>query len=65
MTPVQKIILIAFLVVGGLCLIVGFSLMHHIGGFLRTVEEEREQEQFEPPPEQDTPDDAPSQGQNT
>lgn len=45
MTLAQKVILIALLAVGGLCLIVGFTLMHHIGGFLRTVEEEaREQE---------------------
>jgi len=44
-TVTQKIILIALLAVGALCLIVGFTLMHHIGGFLRTVEEEaREQE---------------------
>lgn len=41
MTLTQKIILIALLVVGGLCLIVGFTLMHYIGGFLRTVEEEK------------------------
>ena len=46
MTVTQKVILFALLVVGGLCLIVGFTLMHYIGGFLRTVEEEaREQEQ--------------------
>ena len=45
MTVQQKVILIALLVLGALCLIVGFTLMHHIGGFLRTVEEEaREQE---------------------
>ena len=44
MTLTQKIILIALLVVGGLCLIVGFTLMHYIGGFLRTVEEEKGQE---------------------
>lgn len=44
MTLTQKIILIALLVVGGLCLIVGFTLMHYIGGFLRTVEEEKTQE---------------------
>ena len=45
MTTAQKIILIALLVVGGICLLVGFALMHHIGGFLRTVEEEaREQD---------------------
>ena len=45
MTLTQKIILIALLVLGGLCLIVGFTLMHYIGGFLRTVEEEKEQEE--------------------
>lgn len=39
-----KIILIALLVLGGLCLIVGFTLTHYIGGFLRTVEEEKERE---------------------
>ena len=45
MTVAQKVILIALLVLGALCLIVGFTLMHHIGGFLQTVEEEaREQE---------------------
>ena len=32
---------------GGLCLIVGFTLMHYIGGFLRTVEEEKTQEEEE------------------
>ena len=48
MTLTQKIILIALLVVGGLCLIVGFTLMHYIGGFLRTVEEEKTQEEEEP-----------------
>ena len=31
-TMTQKIVLIALLVLGGLCLIVGFTLMHHIGG---------------------------------
>ena len=44
MTLTQNIILIALLVLGGLCLIVGFTLMHYIGGFLRTVEEEKSQE---------------------
>lgn len=42
MTLTQKIILIALLVLGGICLIVGFTLMHYIGGFLNTVEEEKE-----------------------
>ena len=44
MTLTQKIILIVLLVIGGLCLIVGFTLMHYIGGFLRTVEEEKARE---------------------
>ena len=44
MALTQKIILIALLVVGGLFLIVGITLTHHIGGFLRTVEEEKERE---------------------
>ena len=44
MTLTLKIILIALLVLGGLCLIVGFTLTHYIGGFLRTVEEEKERE---------------------
>lgn len=48
MTLTQKIVLIALLVLGGLCLIVGFTLMHYIGGFLRTVEEEKTQEEEEP-----------------
>lgn len=47
MTLTQKIVLIALLVLGGLCLIVGFTLMHYIGGFLRTVEEEKTQEDEE------------------
>ncbi len=47
-TMTQKIVLIALLVLGGLCLIVGFTLMHHIGGFLHTVEEEaRERDEEE------------------
>ena len=45
LTLTQKIVLIALLVLGGLCLIVGFTLMHYIGGFLRTVEEEKEQDE--------------------
>ena len=45
MTLTQKIILIALLVLGGICLIVGFTLMHYIGGFLHTVEEEKEREE--------------------
>ncbi len=42
MTLTQKIILIALLVLGALCLIVGLTLSHYIGGFMRTVEEEAE-----------------------
>ena len=45
MTLTQKMIIIALLVLGGLCLIVGFTLMHYIGGFLRTVEEEKDREE--------------------
>ena len=45
MTLTQKVILFALLAVGGLCLIIGLTLMHHIGGFLRTVEEEAREEQ--------------------
>ncbi len=44
MALTYKIILIALLVAGGLCLVVGLTLMHHIGGFLRTVEEEKERD---------------------
>ena len=48
MTTTQKVILIALLVVGAIALLVGFSLMHYLGGFMRTVEEEaREQEERE------------------
>ena len=46
MTDGQKIILIALGVLLALCLIVGLTLNHHIGGFLETVareEEEREE----------------------
>ena len=45
MTDTQKIILIALAVLGALCLIVGFTLSHHIGGFLRHVEEEARAEE--------------------
>ena len=46
MTTTQKVILIALAAVGAICLIVGLTLSHYIGGFLRTVEEEaREQEE--------------------
>ena len=46
MTTTQKVILIALAAVGAICLIVGLTLSHYIGGFLRTVEEEaREREE--------------------
>lgn len=46
MTGTQKIVLIALLALGAVCLIVGFTLSHYIGGFIRHVEEEaREEEQ--------------------
>lgn len=44
MADTRTIILIALLVVGGLCLIVGAALTHHIGGFLRNVEREAQEE---------------------
>ena len=48
MTDTQKIILIALLALGALCLIVGLTLSHYIGGFIRHVEEEaREEEEAE------------------
>ena len=59
MTLTQKIILIALLVVGGLGLIVGFTLMRYIGGFLRTVEEEKAQEDEAP---RQSDDDQPPKG---
>ena len=40
MTDTQKIVLIALLALGALCLIVSLTLSHHIGGFIRHVEEE-------------------------
>lgn len=45
MTIAQKVILGALLLIGALCLVVGFTLMHHIGGFLHTVEEEARDEE--------------------
>ena len=45
MSATQKIVIGALLAVGALCLIVGFTLMHYIGGFLRTVEEEAKEEE--------------------
>lgn len=44
MSDAQKIILIALFAVGLICLVVGFTLMHHIGGFMRAVEEEAREE---------------------
>ncbi len=48
MSFTQKVILVALLAVGALCLIVGLSLMHYIGGFLRTVEEEAQEQESAP-----------------
>ena len=45
MTDTQKIVLIALVVLGALCLLVGFTLSHHIGGFIRHVEEEAREEE--------------------
>lgn len=45
MTGMQKIVLIALVVLGALCLLVGFTLSHHIGGFIRHVEEEAREEE--------------------
>ena len=45
MSATQKIVIGALLTIGALCLIVGFTLMHYIGGFLRTVEEEAKEEE--------------------
>ena len=42
MTYTQKLLLIAL---GALCLIVSLTLSHHIGGFLRHVEEEAREEE--------------------
>lgn len=44
MTVAQKIILIALAAVGLIASVVGFSLMHYIGGFMRTIEEEARKE---------------------
>jgi hypothetical protein len=44
MTDTQKIILIALLALGVLSLIVGATLSHYIGGFIRHVEEEAREE---------------------
>ena len=44
MTDTQKVILIALLALGALCLIMGFTLSHYIGGFIRHVEREAQEE---------------------
>ncbi|MDO4866320.1 MAG: hypothetical protein Q4C10_07150 [Clostridia bacterium] len=44
MTDVQKVVLVAVLVLGALCVIVGLTLSHYIGGFLETVEKEAQEE---------------------
>ena len=44
MTGTQKIVLIALLALGVVCLLVGFTLSHYIGGFIRHVEEEAREE---------------------
>ena len=60
MTDVQKIILIALLVLGGICLVVGFALSHYIGGFLHTVEKEaREEEEAQAQRTREAEEDAP------
>ena len=45
MTGTQKIVLIALLALGVVCLLVGFTLSHYIGGFIRHVEEETREEE--------------------
>ena len=62
MTIAQKVILGALLLVGALCLIVGFTLMHHLGGFIHTVEEEAREE--EKRAEEAREGDGPSAGEN-
>ena len=47
MTDGGKIILIALGVLLALCLIVGLTLNHHIGGFLETVAREEEEDERE------------------
>lgn len=47
MTMPQKVICFALLAVGAVCVIVGFTLMHYIGGFMRTVEEEARERESE------------------
>ncbi len=64
MTLTQKIILIALLVLGALCLIVGLTLSHYIGGFMRTVEEEAEAQKRELEAEAQARDKADDSGEN-
>ena len=45
MTGTQKIVLIALIALGAICAIVGFTLSHTIGGFIRHVEEEAREEE--------------------
>lgn len=44
MTDTQKIILIALLALGAICVIVGATLSHYIGGFIQQVEKEAQEE---------------------
>ena len=44
MTGTQKIVLIALIALGAICAIVGFTLSHTIGGFIRHVEKEAQEE---------------------
>ena len=60
MSDVQKIILIALAVAGLIFLLVGFVLMHHIGGFMRTVEEEAREEEARNAASKQTPSDGES-----
>ena len=45
MTGTQKIVLIALIALGVICLLVGFTLSHYIGGFIHHVEEEAREEE--------------------
>ena len=47
MTGEQKVILIALGVLLALCLIVGLTLNHYIGGFIETVAREEEEQERE------------------
>ena len=44
MTTEQRVVLIALGVLAVLCMIVGMTLNHHIGGFLETVAREEEEQ---------------------